>query len=487
MPAKIKLGDVVVVLPGITGSVLRKDGKDIWAISGQAISKAVLSLGESLDQLLLKDDDPQTDDLGDGIEAVRVMRDVTFVPKLAKINGYSGIHRMISESFRIVPGEVGGNVPANFFEFPYDWRRDNRASARKLQRFVNDKLHLWRKHTGNSEAKVILVAHSMGGLVSRYYLELLGGWQDCSMLVTFGTPFRGSLNALDSLSNGVSKGLGLVNLSKLLRSCTSVYQLLPTYPVMLVDGKWMRVGETDLPYIERQRASVAREFHEEIRRAVDHRRETVPADQSYVLLPIVGIEQETQQSAELLNGQVVLKQELPAWVVDQVSNSAVLETGDGTVPRLSAIPIELSDAPGDSFVAQKHGSLQNTPQLLDELCERLKQLQVKGLGAIRGVGGPPEGKPAIQLSLEDIYPKDEPATVRARLINPIQAPGKLLARLEPVEALGPAIERKLIEASDHWLLEFGELPPGLYRIEVFTQIGGPAAPLPVKDLFEVSS
>jgi len=488
MPAKTKLGDVVVLLPGITGSVLQRDGKDVWAISGQAISRAMLSLGGSLDQLLLKNDDWKIDDLGDGIKATRVMHDVTFIPKLAKIDGYTGICRMIAESFDIVHGQLDNDAPANFFEFPYDWRRDNRASARKLQRFVDEKLNLWRKHTGNSKGKVILVVHSMGGLVSRYYLEVLGGWRDCRMLVTFGTPFRGSLNALDSLANGLSKALGLVDLSALLRSCTSVYQLLPTYPAVLVDGEWKRVAETDLPYVERQRAAEAHEFHEAIRQAVDNRLQTVPADQSYALLPIVGTEQETQQSAELQGREVVLKQELPAWVVDRVSNSAVLETGDGTVPRLSAIPIELSDAPGNSFVAQKHGSLQNTPQLLDELRERLKQLQVKGLGKILApIGGPPEGKPGIQLSVEDIYLNDEPVTVRARLINPIQAPGKLLARLERVEPQGSPIEHELIEASDQWLVELGELPPGLYRVEVFTQIEGPAAPLPVKDLFEVVS
>ena len=30
------LNDMVVLLPGITGRVLQKDGKDVWAISGQA-------------------------------------------------------------------------------------------------------------------------------------------------------------------------------------------------------------------------------------------------------------------------------------------------------------------------------------------------------------------------------------------------------------------------------------------------------------------
>jgi hypothetical protein len=487
MPAKIKLGDVLVILPGITGSVLQKDGKDVWAISGQAISRAVWSLGDSLQQLLLEDDDPKTDDLGDGIEAVRVMRDVTFVPKLATIDGYSGLHRMITESFRIVPGELGGNTPANFFEFPYDWRRDNRVSARRLQRFVDDKLRLWRKYTGNSEAKVILVAHSMGGLVSEYYLEVLGGWKDCRMLVTFGTPFRGSVNALDALVNGVSKAAGLVNLSEFLRSCTSVYQLLPTYPMVLVDSNWRRVAETKLPKVVQDRAVSARQFHEDIFQAVDCRKKTESADKDHVLLPIVGIEQETLQSAELLNGQVILSEELPASVIDKVSSSEILGTGDGTVPRLSAIPIQLSDALGKCFfVAQKHGSLQNTPLLLNELGEQLKQLQVKGLAAIRNIGELPVSRPSIRLSLQDTYLADEPVTVCAQLINPKGLPRQMLMRLEPLDALGPAKECEFTESSEQWQVELGLLPPGLYRADVFTEIGGPHAPLPVRDLFEVT-
>jgi hypothetical protein len=170
----------------------------------------------------------------------------------------------------------------------------------------------------------------------------------------------------------------------------------------------------------------------------------------------VGIEQETLQSAEMRDGQVVLKNDLPAGVLDPVFT--MLASGDGTVPSLSAIPIELSGALRHSFVTQKHGSLQNTPHLLDELRERLKQLQVKGLGAIRGIGGPPGGKPGLQVSLEDVFLRGEPVTMRARLINLIQAPGKLLARLEPVEPVGPAIEGEFVEASDQWHLEVGELP-----------------------------
>ena len=58
---------MVVLLPGITGSVLRKDGKDVWAISGQAARRWLMSLGGSLQHLLLDGDDPG------GIVATRVM------------------------------------------------------------------------------------------------------------------------------------------------------------------------------------------------------------------------------------------------------------------------------------------------------------------------------------------------------------------------------------------------------------------------------
>ena len=93
----------------------------------------------------------------------------------------------------------------NWFDFPYDWRRDNRVAARHLAERAPAWLHAWRKQSGNKDAKLVLVGHSMGGLVARHYLEVLGGWRDARMLVTFGTPYRGSLNALDFLCNGFKK------------------------------------------------------------------------------------------------------------------------------------------------------------------------------------------------------------------------------------------------------------------------------------------
>ena len=168
------------------------------------------------------------------------MSGVHLVPGLWSIDVYDGISRMITDTFDVVPGET-------YIEFPYDWRRDNRVAARRLQRLVDEKLHAQRQR--NPDAKVILIGHSMGGLVARYFLECLGGRADTRMLITFGTPHRGSLNAVDFLVNGFVKKLGplkVADLSRLLRSLTSVYQLLPIYPCVDV-GRRQRARRRGRP------------------------------------------------------------------------------------------------------------------------------------------------------------------------------------------------------------------------------------------------
>ena len=65
--AKEPMGDVVVLLPGILGSALARDGKEIWAPSPGAIGRALWTLGGSVRSLALEDDPWEQDDLGDGV------------------------------------------------------------------------------------------------------------------------------------------------------------------------------------------------------------------------------------------------------------------------------------------------------------------------------------------------------------------------------------------------------------------------------------
>src|SRR3954471_24470671 len=108
--------DVFVCVPGITGSVLRKDGRDLWNISAGAVFNALATLGGSIRDLRLTDDPADVDDLGDGITAPEVIRDVHLIPGLWKIDGYTKMVRYIEETFDVTTGR-------NLFEFPYDWRR----------------------------------------------------------------------------------------------------------------------------------------------------------------------------------------------------------------------------------------------------------------------------------------------------------------------------------------------------------------------------
>lgn len=483
--AKARLRDVVVLLPGITGSVLQRDGRDVWAISGQAAWRALRSLGASLQSLTLGDDDPELDDLGDGVRASRVVDDAHLVPGLVKIDGYTTLARLITDTFQVVRGDVAGGPPGNFYEFPYDWRRDNRASARQLKALVDRVLPQWRETTGASDAKVILMAHSMGGLVARHYLEVLDGWPRCRALITFGTPYRGSLNAAGFLVNGYKKLFQ--DLSEMMRSFTSVYQLLPIYPAVWSDAEaeFRRVAElAGIPGVDQGKAADALGFHRAIERQVEAHQSEAAYLTGYKTLPIVGTRQPTSQSAVLHDGRLTMSPELPNGMDE------ILRDGDGTVPRASAIPIELSDAYSDTFVAERHGSLQCHAGVLDDLRERLKQMQVVGLGKVRGPAPSMAGErqAAISLELDDLYLPGEPVQLRAKLVNhdgPDPPPVAVIAPATPA-AGDSALRTPFVEDGDSWVLSVEGLTPGLYRVEVRPATGGPAAPGAVHDLFEVA-
>ena len=282
------------------------------------------------------------------------------VAGLVRIDGYSRLFQMIQETFEIVHDDDGR--PLNLIPFPYDWRRDNREAAHKLKALLDERLAAWRSHTkGSPEARVIAVGHSMGGLVARYWAECLDGWPQCRAIVTFGTPHRGSPNAIGYLANGYKKLF--IDLTEAMRSFPSVHQLLPRYRALVVDAEAFRVAEVeDVPGVDSSRARDGLEFHMEIERAVDgNEREHGP--DRYSLLPFVGARQPTIQSAVLNDGRLSVHDDLPPGI------DALLADGDGT--RASAIPIELSSEFRDTFVSERHGALRVNDGLLADLRERL--------------------------------------------------------------------------------------------------------------------
>jgi hypothetical protein len=327
----------------------------------------------------------------------------------------------------------------------------------------------------------------MGGLVSRYYLEVLGGWQNCRALITFGTPYRGSINALNYLANGYKKLF--LDLTDVMRSFTSVYQLLPIYEMLQVGDKYQRVAETDnIPNLLRNKAEDALKFHREIEATQQINAQNEHYKNSFCIVPYVGTEQKTYQSAQLLDEKLKICWEVPPRVGNE------LDSGDGTVPRVSATPIEF-DFDSNSklrlysrFIAEKHGSLQNNGSILLDLLKNLQNLQLPEKEPVRGV----LSQTAISLELDDLYLKTELVTIKAEIKGRFPQIVKdnlaLEANIEPVSNRSNSGTKRRAEfqkIGNEWLISINDLEPGLYRLEVKTVQSGGGFPNAVHDLFEI--
>jgi hypothetical protein len=387
--------DVVVLLPGITGSVLADaSGKEVWSPTAGTAWRLLTSFGKSITGLEL---DPSGDP--GGVTAPRLIPDTTIVPGFIKIDGYTRI-----EDYLIA--QLGLERGRNYLPFPYDWRLDNRVNAKRLAQVALDALQGWRTTSNAADAKLVLIGHSMGGLISRYFLECLGGWKETRTLITLGTPHRGSLNAIDFLVHGMKKGVGPVglDLSPLLRSCPSVYQLLPIYPCVDTGAPELErvvaaASAGALPQVDVARAQNARDFHTEIETAqATNAQDAAYREQGYRILPVVGIEQPTNQTAQSRNGTVEL---LRSYEGKDMG-------GDGTVPRVSGTPLELSDAEREVYAAEMHGSLQNADGSLANVRGLLTRPDID-LGRFREV--PPT---ALTLDVDDVALPGQPLNVRAR-------------------------------------------------------------------------
>ncbi len=469
------LKDMIILLPGVMGSVLEHNGQSFWTISGGSLFNFIRSFGGNLDNLKLAGDDHTIDDLGDGIRATALMADTTIIPGFWKIDGYTKISEMIQTKFDVVKGDLNSQKAANYYEFYYDWRRDNRVAARRLQQLIERQLPIWRNHTGDQSAKVVLIAHSMGGIIARHYLEVEGGWQNSRMLITFGTPFRGSIKALNFLANGYRNWL--VDLSEIVRSFTSSYQLLPIYKSVSVDGNFERVAEiSNIPNVDSARAREGRAFL----MAINDAAMTNRADQNYLenfsFVPIVGNEQTTLQSGKLVTQSSETKLEIS----NELPDTGLPKNGDGTVPFTSSVPIEVRIQDVRPFIEQ-HGALQNNSRVLEQVEFLLENLRTNA--TLTQTFGPGDNI-GINLELEDLYFAKDPIVMNAKLINAVTFPSKLNAAFENIDDR-TTHHGVFLPGAGKWKLEREPLPAGRYRVRVEsdrveTKIS------PVHGLFEVA-
>lgn len=157
---------------------------------------------------------------------------------------------------RSQPGTAAQRGDKRLYVYAYDWRQDNIESVRGLDALIET----IREDYGDPDLRVDIVAHSMGGLITRYFIRygtddvlddnqfpvMYEGDHKVRQVILLGTPNLGSIASLDILLNGHKVGLGRIK-PEVLATFPSAYQLLP-HP--LRDWLVQTDGQPDLTFTD---------------------------------------------------------------------------------------------------------------------------------------------------------------------------------------------------------------------------------------------
>ena len=228
----------VVFVPGLMGSELWLGSEMVWPNVRLLFTQPeIFTLPETVH-----------------LEPRGIVGEVVLVPKFVEQEQYSRAGDFLEEA-------LGYQRGRDLLEFAYDWRHDVRESARKLAEAID----AWPV-----TPPVTIIAHSLGTLVSRYYIERLGGKHKVGRVVLIGGPHQGTPRIATDLIHGVGLlpfGLFGDRLLDVIKTFPSVYQILPTYPCaidqngqpidLLADEHWLPAEQIPL-------LRLAREFRTEL-------------------------------------------------------------------------------------------------------------------------------------------------------------------------------------------------------------------------------
>jgi pimeloyl-ACP methyl ester carboxylesterase len=358
----------VVVLPGSMGSALTATDRS-GAAAPVWLDVLALMAGR-LDRLRLAEDGRQEHDPADDVRATGILT-----------RYYAELLLSLS---------AGWTVRA----FWFDWRKDLDIAADEL----STQLHEWF----DDDAPVHLVAHSLGGLVARSFIQRypqrwaalatadpslgLGG-----RLIMLGTPNHGSFSVLRSLvgAEDIVRKLALVDgvharseLLTTLASFVGFYQMLPSPRLLPAMDKLYQADTYGPLNIPQRHLDRAREHHDLLADVVDVSR----------MVYVAGYNQPTYDNIADLGR-----------LSDDGAYTAT-SLGDGRVPhqlgRLEANGVAVPTF----YIEESHGNLSTNHTVLGALDELLWHGTTEALPssipvAVRGAGVAADGKePADQLA-----------------------------------------------------------------------------------------
>lgn len=166
------------------------------------------------------------------------------------------------------PGDAVRTGAKNYYVFSYDWRQDNLVAVRELDAFI-DRI---RADYGKPDLKVDIVAHSMGGLITRYFIrygtvDVLDdndfpingrGAGKTRRVILLGAPNLGSAGAFRTLARGYKVLLGTIPI-EVVATFPSTYQVLPHAIndwLATIDGESLDMDQFDTEFWRQFRFSI---------------------------------------------------------------------------------------------------------------------------------------------------------------------------------------------------------------------------------------
>jgi pimeloyl-ACP methyl ester carboxylesterase len=197
----------VIFIPGTKGSTLQDSSGNVWL---------------NLRQIFPGDTPLLYDSANDHVAASGILTRVSLIPKLAEYRSYFGISVALACS------------PKAYFYY-YDWRKNPADNVPGLGQLVERV----RQETGE---KPSIIAHSMGGLITHYYMKEHA--DEIDKVAYVGVPFGSGLSFLEDIDNGSPVGLNRTLLSaQALFSHPGSFALLPHQGTKLYKGlDLMEVG-----------------------------------------------------------------------------------------------------------------------------------------------------------------------------------------------------------------------------------------------------
>lgn len=455
---------LVVVVPGIGGSVLEQSGNMLWDAGFGSVAR----LGLAAHRLSLAE--------APAVRPTGLIRSRAVVPGWTVVCGYDRLMAVLGR----LPGAVADNghpdrrVPnANVVAFPYDFRVSIADAAERLAAEVAARLAVLGG--AGEPGRVVVVAHSMGGLVARYWMGPLGGWRVCRALITLGSPHRGAPKALNWMVGGVRVGGRLwQGATELFREWPSVAELLPRYPAIWDEAAQTALYPHELPIgWLRPVAEKAFAVHEDIEVAWE---QVPPSGPEFV--PRIGWSHETLDAAFWNGNQLKVQKQMPSWLS---APGWEADRGDGTVPAVSALPVGLENwavSVSGIRVRERHGRLTFARGMIEEAATRIEDyegrpLPVPGRLAYREADG--RGA-AIGLDVDELYAQGEPIPLKVRLLG-VQADVRdvvVVAVLRPVSGsaasgdVAATARVRLVwdEAAGYFAGEITAARPGIYDLAV---------------------